>query len=281
MPLLGAPRIGSPHGSTIERLHRRGATIEKPLDASAGPDHALMVAHHGDAFGEALLEFLEGRGAGAHVIERDDGLVEGMASVEPYFGGPDGFAEIESAAMELMGGSVLDIGAGAGRFSLAVQARGSDVVALDDSAGAIEVCRRRGVERTANQSFHTYESNQRFDTFLMMGHNLGLLAPDPVRSLERLAAMASPGAVILGTSLDPYATDDPTHLEYHESNRARGRRGGHLVLRVRTRQLIGPWFDYLFSTFAELSDLASQTGWEATMVAEDDVHYLAALKLRA
>ena len=239
------------------------------------------MAHHGDAFGEALLEFLDGRGPGAHVIERDDGLVEGMASVEPYFGGPDSFAQIEQQALESIGERVLDMGAGAGRFSLAAQERGAHVVALDDSANAIEVCRRRGVERLVHQSIHTYRPDERFDTFLMMGHNLGLLAPDPIRSLERIAAMAVPGAVILGTSLDPYATDDPTHLEYHESNRSRGRRGGHIVLRVRTRQLIGPWFDYLFSTFAELSDLASQTGWEATMVAEDDVRYLAALRLRA
>lgn len=221
------------------------------------------------------------RGPGAHIIERDDGLFEGMPSVEPYFGGPDGLAEIERQAIELIGDRVLDIGAGAGRFSLAAQARGAEVVALDDSAGAIEVCRRRGVDRVINESFHTFESNQRFDTFLMLGHNLGRLAPDPVRSLERLAAMAAPGAVILGTSLDPYATDDPTHLEYHDANRARDRRGGHLVLRVRTKRLIGPWFDYLFSTFAELSDLAARSGWEATMVAEDDVRYLAALRLRA
>ncbi len=243
--------------------------------------HPPVMAHHGDAFGEVLLEFLDGRGPGAHVIERDDGLVEGMASVEPYFGGPDSFAQIEHQALESIGERVLDIGAGAGRFSLAAQERGAAVVALDDSAGAIEVCRRRGIERLVHQSIHIYRPDERFDTFLMMGHNLGLLAPDPVRSLERIAEMAEPGAVILGTSLDPYATEDPTHLEYHEANRARGRRGGHIVLRVRTRRLIGPWFDYLFSTFAELADLASHTGWEATKVAEDDVRYLAALRLRA
>jgi SAM-dependent methyltransferase len=238
-----------------------------------------VMARRGDAFGEALLEFLEGKGFGAHVIERDDGLVEGMPSVEPYFGGPDAYAAIERQALDLVGNHVLDIGAGAGRFSLAVQDRGRQVTALDDSAGAIEVCRRRGVTRLVNQSFHTYEPDQRFDTFLMMGHNLGLLAPDPVRSLERLAAMAEPGAVILGTSLDPYATDDPTHLEYHQANRVRGRRGGHIVLRVRTKRSIGPWFDYLFSTFDELAHVAAKTGWRADKVAEDDVRYLAALTL--
>jgi SAM-dependent methyltransferase len=270
-----------PGGPGGERIGSEPGTTPKTLDGSVPADHARGMARNGDAFGEALLEYFEERGPGAHIIERDDGLVEGMASVEPYFGGPDSFAQIEHEALEWIGERVIDIGAGAGRFALAAQARGADVVALDDSAGAIEVCRRRGVERPVHQSIHTYRPDERFDTFLMMGHNLGLLAPDPVRSLERLASMARPGAVILGTSLDPYATDDPTHLDYHEANRVRGRRGGHIVLRVRTKRSIGPWFDYLFSTFDELSELGSRTGWEATLIAEDDVRYLAALKLLA
>ncbi len=237
------------------------------------------MAHHGDAFGEALLEYLYG-GEGAHVLERDDGLVEGFPSVEPYFGGPDGVSEIEKQALDLIGDSVLDIGAGAGRFSLAVQSAGVDVVARDDSAGAIEVCRRRGVRRLVNRSFHRYQPDERFDTFLMMGHNLGLLAPDPVRSLERLAAMASSGAVIVGTTVDPYATDDPTHIEYHDANRSRGRLPGHVVLRVRTKWTIGPWFDYLLSSFDELSEVARKAGWHSEMVARDDIRYVAVLRLR-
>jgi SAM-dependent methyltransferase len=238
------------------------------------------MARAGDAFGEALLDFLDG-GTGAHVIERDDGMVEGMPTCAPYFGGPDAYAPIEQRALQFIGEKVLDIGAGAGRFSLAVQERGAEAVALDDSAGAIEVCRRRGVERVVTESFHTHQPDDRFDTFLMMGHNLGLLAPDPIRSLQRLAAMATPDAVIVGTSLDPYATDDPAHLAYHEANRSRGRMGGHIVLRVRTKRTIGPWFDYLFSTFDELADLAQSGGWDAEMVASDDVRYLAVLRLRS
>ncbi len=237
------------------------------------------MASRGDAFGEALLDHLDG-GMGAHVVERDDGLVEAFDSAQ-YFGGPAGFAGIESAGLDLVSGRVLDIGAGAGRFSLAAQARGLDVTALDDSAGAIEVCRRRGVERTVHQSIHLYEPEECFDGFLMMGHNVGLLAPDPVRSLERLAAMANPGAAIVGTTLDPYRTDDPTHLEYHQANRARGRMAGHVVLRVRTKHTIGPWFDYLFCSFEELAALAHRAGWGAEVVAGDDVRYLAVLTLRS
>ena len=237
------------------------------------------MAIHGDAFGEALLERLEG-GSGAHVLERDDGLVEGFPDVEQYFGDTSAFSEIEAEAMQFVKRAVLDVGAGAGRFSLAAQELGADVVALDNSSGAVEVCRQRGVRAAVLDSIHAYAPSQTFDTFLMMGHNLGLLAPDAARSRERLAAMAKPGAVIVGTTVDPYTTKDPLHLAYHAENRARGRLSGHVVLRVRTRRLIGPWFDYLFASQAELRAVSQRVGWDLEVVTEDPIRYLAVLRLR-
>lgn len=235
------------------------------------------MAESGDAFGAALADALAG-GEGQHVIERDDGLVEAF-SARPYLEGTDAFGEIESDAMDAVAGRLLDIGAGAGRFSLAAQERGLDVVALDDSPGALEVCLERGVRQTVLSSIHTFSTAERFDTFLMMGHNLGLLGPSPVRTLRRLADLAAPGARILSTSLDPAETADPTHLAYHARNRHRGRRIGHVVLRVRTKALIGPWFDYLFMSFEDLSTAAADAGWTASLMATQEPHYLARLDL--
>lgn len=231
-----------------------------------------------DAFGDALLDVMGG-GPGAHVIERDDGHVLPFPSAENYFGDSGSFAPIESSALEYLGGRVLDIGAGAGRFALEAQSRGHEVTALDASAGAAQVCRDRGVDQVVNASFHLFEPDTRFDTFLMMGHNLGLLAPDPVRSLNRIRAMARPGARVIGTTLDPYVTEDPAHLAYHDLNRARGRRPGHVVMRVRTRELIGPWFDYLFCSEAELAAIASKAGWALEVIERDEVRYLAVLTM--
>jgi 2-polyprenyl-3-methyl-5-hydroxy-6-metoxy-1,4-benzoquinol methylase len=230
----------------------------------------------GDAFGEALLEHLAG-GDGAYMVERDDGLVEVLRSVDPYFAGVEAFAEVEAAAMEFVTGRVLDIGAGAGRFSLAAVRRGCDVVALDNSIGAVEVCRRRGLTDVVHASIHRYESDTRFDTFLMMGANLGLLAPDPVQTLLRLRSMANDGAEIIGSTLDPYATEDPAHLAYHEANRERGRLPGHVVMRIRRRATIGKWFDYLFTSPDELTTIAERSGWSMDVVDHDGVRYIARL----
>ena len=211
----------------------------------------------GDPFGEALLEQLAGENA-IHMVERSDGFLD-WADTGMYFG------PAEPWLAERARGPVLDIGAGAGRVSLALQAAGIPVTALDISPGAVDTCRRRGVFETFHGTVFDLAATRPvpFGTFVMMGNNLALLgsreaAPD---FLDALASMAAPGAQVIGETLDPYQTDKPMHLEYHEQNRARGRMGGQLRLRIRKRRLASPWFDYLFTNRAELEDVIGGTGW--------------------
>jgi methylase of polypeptide subunit release factors len=71
-------------------------------------------------------------------------------------------------------GKVLDIGSGAGRHAVALPDRGLDVTALDDSPGAAEVCRGRGVERVAEATPAQFTATgERFDTPVMLGLMLG------------------------------------------------------------------------------------------------------------
>lgn len=231
-----------------------------------------------DAFGDALLDHQSG-GSGWYAIERSDGFLEVERSMSRYFEGLDAFLDLEVEAINHFSGKVLDIGSGAGRFALAAQAIGCDVTALDNSPGAVEVCRRRGLSSVVESSIHSFDTTEMFDTLVMLGHNLALLGPDPVSSLRHLRSMAAPGARIIGTSLDPYQTDDPGHLAYHESNRARGRYAGHLVLRIRRRHVLGPWFDYLFLSVDELTEACERAGWGLTVVGVEGPHYLVRLNV--
>lgn len=219
----------------------------------------------GDAFGLALLDYLEKgtRGRG-HIIERDDGLIEVM---DPgvFFAGPEAWAPAEGIVQERAGDTVLDIGAGAGHFCLALQESGRDVVGLDVSPGAIEVCRRRGVDNTFLGTVFDLVAAEKgpFDTFLLCGNNYGLLesAGHGPRFLDALRQLASPGAEIIGTGLDPFDTDNPLHLAYHELNRGRGRLPGQLRLRARWANVATEWFDYLFVPVEQLEAVAATMGW--------------------
>jgi hypothetical protein len=98
--------------------------------------------------------------------------------------------------------------------------------------------------------------------------------------LDALAALARPGARIVAQGTDPYGTTDPVHMAYHERNRARGRLGGQLRLRLRYRMLATDWFDYLVCTVAELESLLVGTRWRLSSIDDADrPYYLALIEL--
>jgi SAM-dependent methyltransferase len=216
------------------------------------------------------------------IIERDDGLING-APADHYLDGPDRWEPFDHRAVDRAAGAVLDIGVGAGRIALVLQERGVDVTGLDVSPGALGVARSRGVRRLVRATVDQHATaGQRYDTFLMLGNNLGLVegrerAP---AFLEALAAMARPGARVIAQGTDPYGTSDPVHLGYHELNRRRGRLPGQLRLRLRYRDLSTDWFDYLVCSTEELAQLVAGGPWRLTDLDETDAPiYLATLTL--
>lgn len=250
----------------------------------------------GDVFGEVLRDALAvATGVGRRplaggrlprpvieIVERDDGLISGVMAA-PYLAGPDDWPAHDHRALDRVRGRVLDIGVGGGRAALVLQERGVPVTGLDISPGAIEVCRVRGVRDLVHATVEQHAAaGPRYDTFLLLGNNLGLLegrdrAPE---FLAALAAMASPGARVIAQGTDPYGTTDPVQVAYHERNRERGRLGGQLRLRLRYRELATDWFDYLVCSTAELAGLVAHTGWRVADLDNTDAPYYLATLVR-
>jgi hypothetical protein len=67
-----------------------------------------------------------------------------------------------------------------------------------------------------------------------------------------------------GASLDPYQTDGPEHLAYHERNRRAGRMPGPVTIRVRYQRLATGWFDLLWMSLVELGEITAAAGWRVT-----------------
>jgi 2-polyprenyl-3-methyl-5-hydroxy-6-metoxy-1,4-benzoquinol methylase len=213
-----------------------------------------------DAFGHALLDHLEGRGA-HELIERSDGYIDVSAGAQTYFAEPSGEQRL---VVDQAVGRILDVGCGAGRFALYLQEQGHEVVGIDVSPLAIEVCRRRGLRDARAMSVDEVDASLGvFDTVLMLGHNLALLesAAGAKRILRRLYQMVGPGGRIIGNTLDPYQSEDPDHQAYQAENRENGRMGGQIRMRVRYKRYKSPWFDYLFMSREELEGLLEGTGW--------------------
>ena len=125
------------------------------------------------------------------------------------------------------------------------------------------------------------EVGERFDTILLLGNNLGILAGEQQgrRLLRKLARVATDSGRILAGSSDPYEGASELARRYHERNRERGRMGGVERLRVRYRQYATPWYDVLFASREEVARLVQGTGWVASRFVGDGKGYVAVLEL--
>jgi SAM-dependent methyltransferase len=225
-----------------------------------------------DAFGRLLLDHLEHR-AGDPLLEFDDGSTSPALGPEWFFAEPEQWPEAERRVFGHVRGRVLDIGAGAGRHSLEAQRQGLDVVAIDLSPGAVEVCRRRGVDDVRLLPLSAVdESLGVFDTVLMMCGNFGLVgnAKAAALTLRRLHTMTSAQGRIVLDSVDPYVDADAEEIAYQARNRALGRLPGQVTMRIRYGERATPWYDLLNVSAAELEQLVAGTGWRLAQVVEGE-----------
>lgn len=221
-----------------------------------------------DAFGHLLFDYLNGNEV-MEVIERDDGFI-GVSAMGPkvYFADfADWPVHQQEAMRRLVPGRTIDLGCGAGRVELYLQNQGRQVIGIDNSPLAVEVCRRRGVIDVRLLSITQVSASLGiYDNIVMLGNNWGLVG-NPRRArwlLRKFYAMTTPGARIIAESNDIYQTDNPDHLNYHAYNRERGRLPGQLRLRVRHRVFVGDWFDYLIVSREEMRAIVDGTGWRIT-----------------
>ena len=122
--------------------------------------------------------------------------------VETLFRPLDGMPAVEQKALELACGDILDVGAGAGCHSLALQQMGKHVTAIDISPLAVATMRERGVSDVREQDFFTLDGH--YDTILMLMNGIGI-----VGSLSRMPAffmqvdrLLAPGGQLLCDSSD-------------------------------------------------------------------------------
>jgi SAM-dependent methyltransferase len=233
-----------------------------------------------DAYGQALVDHYEGRQAW-EILERDDGWFGTSRGPDRYFEPyPEWPARLRDAA-DRAEGRVLDVGCGAGRAMAHLEPKGHETLGIDVSPGAVEVCRRRGLDARELDVADAADLDGSFDTLLMLGNNFGLVGTREraAEVLESLAAVANEDAVLFAESRNPTETDEEDHLAYHERNREQGRLPGALRIRVRYRRYVTPWFDYLLAGPEEMRELVADTPWSlAEVIGDEDGDYVGVLR---
>lgn len=237
-----------------------------------------------DAYGQQLLAQYHSKETTVEIIERDDNYIDTGSNPGLYFSEYRQWSPLEKRAVKRVKGRVLDVGCGAGRHAIYLQGKGFDVTGIDNSPGAIRVCKLRGLKRAFVRSITDVDKFKpaSFDTIIMMGNNFGLFgslenAREILKKFARITT--APDARIIAKTLNPYKTDNPLHPPYHRANRRRGRLGGQIRMRVRYRAAIGEWFDYLFVSPEEMREILSGTNWEIEeLLNAEEANYVAVIQ---
>jgi SAM-dependent methyltransferase len=219
-------------------------------------------------FGMALVAYEQGEVDAELVVRRDDGL-EAPLPVSHFFREPDAFSPIEIAALDQCQGHVLDVGAGAGIHSLALQDRGVPITAIDIDPQAVGIMLRRGVAVVRRADVFVFQGGP-FNTVLLLGHGIGLAGD--LDGLDALLAHAHSlirrdGQVLLD-SLDVTRSQNPTHLAYHEANRKRGRYVGETRIQMDFQGQHGDYCGWLHVDALTLAEHAEQAGWACDVLLE-------------
>ena len=150
-----------------------------------------------DIFGRALLDYQNNNYT--EDLSTETSISEPDEIPLPYlFRSFDEMPTIEQTAMLSSRGSVLDVGCGSGNHSLYLLNKGFNVTAIDESDGAVEVAKLRGVKKVEHCSLLNFKG-KKFDTILLLMNGTGIFSTlsEVPKYLQHLKELLNPGGQVL------------------------------------------------------------------------------------
>jgi len=171
-----------------------------------------------DIFGTALLDYQNGKYT-EDIITSTSISDEDILPIDYLFRGYSEMPKLEQKALKLVKGSILDVGAGAGSHSLYLQEKGFTIKAIDNSKGAIEVCKLRGVQQV--ELLPLLEETNTFDTILLLMNGTGIfqtLLELPNYLIHLKSLLNSNGQILIDSSDIKYMYQDEDGGYWHDAN---------------------------------------------------------------
>lgn len=201
--------------------------------------------------------------------------------VKELFRSEKQMSPLERMALKMATGKILDIGAGSGCHTLALQEAGKEVHAIDISPLSVEVMKLRGVHHATQANLFDERFCDSYDTILMLMNGSGIIG-----TLENLPffflkmkQILRPGGCILMDSSDLrylFEEEDGSFVidlagDYY----------GEVDFQMQYKDIKGDPFDWLYIDFQTLSLYAAENGFKAELIKEGKHYdYLALLSFQ-
>lgn len=233
--------------------------------------NTCLLSPEKDPMGAAIADYARsGKAARLRVFSSQ--FDEDEIPVKELFRSEASMPHLEQTALKLATGRILDVGAGSGCHSLALQKAGKDVHAIDISPLSVEVMKQRGVCQATQTNLFSEQFCGAYDTVLMLMNGSGIVGklenmPLFFRKMKQLLA---PGGCIYMDSSDLkylFEEEDGSFLidladSYY----------GEVDFQMQYKNVKGDVFDWLYIDFQTLSYYAAENGFKAELI-EEGKHY--------
>ncbi|WP_378185336.1 class I SAM-dependent methyltransferase [Aquimarina sp. W85] len=233
-----------------------------------------------DVLGEALKDFTSKNSSLQAITVISPGFDDDSIPISYLFRTLDQMPKVEQKALALSYGKVLDVGCGAGSHSLILQDYYKlDVEAIDISAGAIEVSKKRGILKAHQQNLFELQETK-FDTIIMLMNGSGIIGQlsNIDRFFEHIKTILNPnGQLLLDSSDLAYLYTDDDGGFWVDATAAYY---GEMKYKMKYKNLETDWFDWLYIDYTTLQNAANANGFVCNIIhTGKNNDYLAQIKI--
>jgi len=236
-----------------------------------------LIQWKNDPLGYALYDYLEGNSKA--IIDIQTNLDDESMSAEIFFRQYHELVYLEKLALQNCIGTVLDIGAGAGCHTLALQDFDVDVTALEISAGAVEVMKLRDVQSIIHSDVFDYKAAQ-YDTLILLMNGIGVCGTlaGMNKMLTHFKSLLNPGGQILFDSCDIvnafYEVDGSAFIDNTTGYY------GNVVFNMEYKGIKSRPFKWLYVDQYTMKEYAEMNGFHFEILGEgNSMNYLGRLTL--
>ena len=230
-----------------------------------------------DPFGEAIYDYFE-KGKAPNITVNTNYTEDEQIPVSYLFRTEKEMPALEVTALKLCRGKVLDIGAAAGCHSIVLQQKGYNITALEISEKAVEVLKKRGIQKVIREDIYTY-SAKKYDTILLLmnGTGIGGTIEGLKELLQHLKSLLNiKGQILIDSSDIKYLFEEDDGSMWVDLNNTKYY--GEMEYEISYKKSITK-FNWLFIDFNLLKNIANKIGLKCTQISKgDNFDYLAQLK---
>lgn len=226
--------------------------------------------------GQAILDYATNGHAKHPLLVKSSMFEDDVMPVNTLFRTEHNMPPIELTALNLCQGPTLDVGAGAGCHTLALEKRGISVTSIDVSALSTQARQLRGAKHALCADFFSDNFGSNFQTILMLMNGLGIagkLSHLSSMLLRCKSLLAKGGRVIADSSDLSYIFEDEEELQQIPTYY------GEVDFQMEYGNVKGRPFNWLYVDFDTLQHTAKLCGMEAQLIQKGDhFNYLAVIK---